>query len=1339
MKKVFKSKILKSLLGVVVFTPIISLPIARVANGNDNLQVTTSLNANTTTNSNSRVKSDATTWSTNNNTVSSTPNYAVNKMLDNSGNLQFDSTRQDVAFDPDNMTSFAALTSSTEGGEVDQITKYMMTNQSQIDKDDKTETKYAGSTQWIVKKSDLATKVGITDATKTSLSSILYSNGGTYVSKALFVILHSTDATNPGSFVFKIKWENDGGTSSNMNDKTQNAGDYKLAAYLSSTVKYNYMSLENGSNNLVQFYELKDLNTTNTSTGNFEINYIKLGLDSLTNGTTAQTGGKYTIATSVLNGKYDTASTYKPIFSYKNTSIGEYSYIVYQADTYTETNKDKFVLTMHLPYVEQSSTATSNITDTNLISNVDISTLGFNANDKVAVTTNLYGSQYIDLMFSKKQNGTETGNYGYIKIDMNSRSGTTYKATQVLNPNTTNAYIKSFTRRYSTTNQALGYYVLDSNDRAYMFDTNMQNPQLLYDFKNSAINFGNGIPRIVTTFGNASWFAQASDSTFVMFSGSTMVGQWDSLASKQTLELPAIVSLKAQSDIDPSIIYKKVKTDGQNSYDATFTNYLNGDTAYKDFLDITFQDPRLTLTPSISVEASAFVDSADKKYSVTLTFKQKLRMVDYSGNVTEQTSVQPVVLATQTYIFNNASSTLHFASEKYTSNGQQLTYGSIPQFIKNKLPSEITTDEIRNYLIVSTNLDIKDNYIRRLKINDTNGSMSISVTIPYAWIDNKLETNYSKSWDFTEGTFASNPLGNTGSVTAMDEAYLNKAENASKKSSLEAKYGAVLASSVSQEEMLNSFVSFGNAFNQESNFEGGNPVITPKDEWIVNIIPYDKEGYASIDLTIPKIANLKNVRLQFDTPKVFLKNANANANIFFSFKSNTSLTNETIIKSDVKASEVAESLTTGDSSGRDAVVENLRDFANFSDYFANYIINGTINVDATGDDNYGSLKIVLKVADESDKKLPGFSSSTLEANYIGYSKSTTLTADSVQMKTSLTGINDKLAIEVTKDELLNTYNIFDGTNQQTRDKITADSITLTPSTVNGTLLVSVTIENYVENGTIIPTKTFNVLYSGFKTSKEPNDMIVFKSFLQLQNENPNSPQSAMTPSGIIKSLESNNNLQKLQYLSNISTQLLNELSNEDITIILTANDATGILTVNATVNMNGTTVAFTSEIECYDNGTLTPVINMIQDTSNDNNLTLLRTKLPSEVTEQDVANLITFSNVSNSYLKKTTLTADDASGTLGVTVSVETSDGTQLASSSQTYTQFQTYIPINEGTQWWVVAVSTIIPIVVLSIPIIVFGIVQERKNMKRIARRLERTLDEKYHKDREMYRKRRY
>lgn len=1352
MKKVFKNKLLKILLSstialpVVVALPSIIIPKTNIENSNI---------INSSLNSTQQTKSMNFDWTDPPSSSEST--YSFDN-TENSSNYSLDSPMQNKTIDETN-SSFATISSSNAStNKKDHIAKFWLNSVTQTKQDSNNTSKNVqtvsipGERQWLVKLSDLGSKIGVSDTTKLEITSLIYSAGGEIKSKALFVIVHSSDTTTAGSFLFQIKYEDDVKEDSL---KAKSAGSYRLAKRLSSSSsdKYNFGTIDSSSTHTMFLYKIPNISSSSSS--DQLISYLQLG-DSNFGSDGIETSKNIKIEQSNISSNFASSKTYKPIFVYRSSSLGGSTYIFYQIEKYDENQKDKSLVSIKVNLSSNSSSGNEITVNSNDFKKIQFYNSNEFTNDKPFNTTFLeQNSSTFELFFtqkeSKKENSTQRVTFDF---DFSSSKTYTTNLFENLALNKTNYLIDVKKIYINQTSNVDGYVFLDNNNKVYKLDRDFNNAKLIYDFNASTYDLGN-IKKFFTVPGNGSWFAQKNDSKLVQFSDGTLIGQLDTIYNDNSYELPMNVSLISQDALDPSVSYKKL-SNGSSDYDSSFKNFLNSPDAYKSFLNVNFQDPRFNQNPQIKVvpksgnfnSYSSDVQEnplSSKKYEIELQFKQTLRQIDKSGQITNNT--KEITIASQKYVFNNAQGKVTFAKSKDGESSFE-----VPSFIKNKLPTEITKEEVENYLVKYEN-------VSNVKVlsnpDNSKGQLTINVSVPYMWDGSELKTNQNFSKVYTE-FFQSDKFGNAAKVTQYDDDYFSYIDNAENKNeyeknkrqtlltTLKSKYSSVLPSSLSIKEMLDSFAEYGPAFKQQSNIDDGLIELPRLQD--ISIIPYDTEGYANINITFPKIDSKTNVKVSFNTPKIFLKNKLAGTNVFFKFKDEKDAVSLTASDSSklnfgsLNPSVVASKLNSGSNSDKSIVVSYLKNFAEFGNYFDKSIIDGDTIVLATGNDSYGSLKITVADKDGS-VLLPGYGKNSIEDIFTGFKKNnaTTLTNDNFSFN-ELLNISNISPLDVNAN-YLRTNNAFNFNSVSgTSEKLKDSNIKLIPSTISGTLQVTVSLENYVENNMVVPYKSFTKIYSGFRKSKDSVDMVVWKSITEINNDNPG--YSNNRPSVIINTVnDSGNNksdLEKLKIFSNISNDLEKSIkeNNGSVSIIMSPDDSRGILNISASITINGQLTALNTSISGFANdGTLassvvfdSPEIKQALSDFQKNN------RIPSSITQEEASKLYVLKNASW-YSKDVTLVPDDAKGTLMISVMILDKDGNQILEKPSTneFLGFAKFIPTDTGTNWGIVAASIIIPAIIFIIPIIVIGIYQERIQMRKIAKTLDRRLNEEYKKNKKI------
>ncbi|MDE5553234.1 MAG: hypothetical protein K2I67_01660, partial [Malacoplasma sp.] len=296
------------------------------------------------------------------------------------------------------------------------------------------------------------------------------------------------------------------------------------------------------------------------------------------------------------------------------------------------------------------------------------------------------------------------------------------------------------------------------------------------------------------------------------------------------------------------------------------------------------------------------------------------------------------------------------------------------------------------------------------------------------------------------------------------------------------------------------------------------------------------------------------------------------------------------------------------------------------------------------------------------------------------------------------------------------------------------SITLTPSNSTGTLGVAITFDNWVETQgsttTQIPKKTFSATLKGFVKTGTQNNMLVWKSIDSISSQ-----LTSNTPSNVISALANQSNLTLLQNFANISYDLLTKLNDNNVSVYLVPDNQTGSLKISATLSVDGAVQSFSTTVSGFkSSSSLDPNVVIVPDSqTNASLLASIKEKIPSEVTIADLISLYSLSNYdSSSWKLSITLEPDDATGILTVSYKFDSllSPGYSTTPQTITYSGLKTYIPDDAGTNWIIVAVSIIVPLIVFITPIFIFGYVQTRKDMKKIARRLDRRLEEERKKE---------
>lgn len=1290
--------------------------------------------------------------------ASTTASYVTPAGIKNDGTFDLANMPAQYKAVDDSNSGFAILTSDTQytsatgSYNLDEITKYDTTS---VTGDSGTITKAAGTVDWVITKTDLQVALGGTTlGNNMKIAAIMYSSGGYQEFKSLFAIVN----TDTQSLLFRIYW-----TSQTIGGVSHTGGEVQFVQDLhpnagSTLIQYNSLALESPSTHTIQVMQLPSAISSLTS--NITINYGTVSSSTFTNANgagTAFVNQTLQMSSTDLQANFASGVTYHPTFVQKvNASV----FVIFSAETYTDADASKAVVMIN-PTI---SSNTASFTSANYNS-ISLANSGFNANSTYKVNVLSTSTTSFNLVVSDSSSSS-TGNLVTASLNLNNFSAavTTNTVQDVVLKTTAtgglaNSFISEVSPVYTINSSNISYYIgLTSDNLAIELDTSFNYVTTLYDFNKSSIANMGKIWNIYTKSGDSNWYAQMTDGTFAEFTDSTFIGQWDTILQNESQELPVNISILEQSQISSTILYQKVANDQNNGYDSTFTTFLSSATAYENFLTINFQDPRLNgQLPDIRVIASSFSAPTDgsKTYSVTLTFQQNLREIDANGNVeTTSQTTNLITLGSKTYTFNNNIGTITpatgYIDQSSTDKTPVDTDVIMPTYVTSMMPSQVaqlinqdTSDNklgADNYAVVNNIVQIEnaDGASFYASGSDSTGVLTLTVSVPAFWTSSgstaTLNTPYSKTYVFGTSTtpyFNFNPFGSDAatSVTEKDATYFSDTSNASDVASLESKYSTILPSNADPMDLFNDFFVLGSAFTNESNLSSGSIVMPTSDN--IQVIPFDSQGYAYISVTFPKIGNQQDVRYSFQTPAIFLKDQFAKSSTYFVWNdsnvANMQLNGTSL--STTKASSIANMINQS-STSPSSLDGILKTFASYSNNFLNLFSSVT----ATADDTFGMLTIQATLSQDAINA--GYSQNDFVTSFSGFQQSGTSTSQATSFSFSTIDSSNSIfsmsPSQVTAADLINAGNIT------LPSGYSADQmnyyVTLTPSNSTGTLGVAITFDNWVEtqNGatTQIPKKTFTETLKGFVKSGIQNSMLVWKSIDDISSQ-----LTSITPSNVITTLSTQSGLTLLQNFANISYDLSTKLNDNNVNVYLIPDNDTGSLTVSTTLNINGAVQSFSTTISGFkSSSSLDPNVVIVPDTqSNASLLAAIKQKLPSQVTIADLTSLYSLSNYDSSNWKLSiTLEPDDATGMLTVSYKFDSLQSSGYSTSPQTitYSGLKTYVPDNKGTNWGVVAACIIVPLVVFITPIFIFGYVQTRRDMKKIARRLDRRLEEERKKE---------
>ncbi|MEG2198351.1 MAG: lipoprotein 17-related variable surface protein [Malacoplasma sp.] len=1303
---------------------------------NNNTTLSTEISSNKIMRNSSKATTGA--WQTNSNTASTT-NNVIDQNLSSSNKYDFENLPlQNYAADF-SYTGFAMFTSSTTAnGNFDQITKFA--TQSQLKNFGSTDLITPGNVQWIVKSQDLATILSV-QANQIQLKSMLYSPGGFGAHPSLFVLANCTEASKIGSYVFRIMWNAASGPIGS--ETTPPApGDYKLFQKISTDNNYfNFLSLESPSTNTIQVLRAPKVTTLSS-----DLNIIFKTISeasSLTPDTPPAATYTYTIPTALLATNISVNSVAR-FFWRLNSDM----FVFYQDSTATSTSATTSGTWIKLAPLFNVNTLT--ITQEDILP-LDLSTYytsGIFSNNTTTPLiynlVNISSDSYRLLISQSTTASVATGASKFVSISFSLStllSSTNPPVPSVHDVIGTNIYFKNVEKMYGGANNAniVSYLALDSLDRVVKLDKNFSNPKIIYNFKQASLNLGN-IPIIYTKVGDSSWYALMSDTKFVQFLDSNLIGRWDQIASSTSLELAVNFDILNYDKIKPIVIYQKIANDEGNGYSTEFNQYLGNSTSYNDFMNITFVDPRLGGgLPNITVTPSAFSSQSSREYNITLTFKQTLRQLNPDGSIDTTGTSSEYTLFSQAYKFINAEGNVYGATGS-TGSGSNApsTPFEAPSFLKNKFPSEITDADIRQYLIKYSNVP---NFIISKNPSDLYGILDITINVPIMWKSNGVGSYFivqNELITFGFGNqqqpfFKSNPLfGQNTSTTVIDENYINVDANLINKLTL--KYSATLPSAVSFSNIVNDFIIFGTAFYNQSLINSGLIVLpTEKD---VTLIPLDKEGQVLVRLTIPKIGNISNKELLFYTPKLFLKDPTANESIYFSFRNNEDVLNTNFGSTNTKLSAQNPSLIAKYLNGYNnpnVVQTILNYFAIYSSYFNDLINNAAldggnaINIDAIADDVAGTLDVQIQL----QSTLPNSNIYRFERIFYGFAKSGTVPSNAPTF--SFANIpNDLLGLSPSNISIsqLENANVF---SMNDIAKSLQFTINLEPINTSGILGIKVVFYNWVESGNVTPIKEFSRYYSGFRISKEPVSMIAWKSFKEIDEK-----YRTVFPTFVVNSIKSNEptNLGQLLQFANISESIQLYLRSNDskLSVNYIPNDSDGTISIIATLNgyLTPTNVVV---LENKISGFNYIYVNTPISFESENSLKMqsLKSKLPSDISDDEVSSLyqITYLDDSPTLEPSINIIKNNINGTLSV--AIELKDPTTNAikqTNSIVYSGFSTLQPQKSTVDYLTLALVVVIPMILLIPPIIFISYFKNKKEIKRVSELLDKRLTDTEKKD---------
>lgn len=1211
------------------------------------------------------------------------------------GDVDFSTPRQYSAFNSDN-TKYAILnssdTSTTSGtsSSFDQMTLYDMSN---------------GSVKWTKKVSDLNDTAIVTKTNLTSgkFLAITYLQGFgsrkdmilTLVSANSKLYLTGLDLSNGNqNFIFEIQ-------NSAVNKQTSQSNT-QYFVFVNNFIDANIQIVK------IDYSSTQQVPSTQPSLKLSFANIVGINHQRAIN-FTETTISNNIMSTMFQSKDYVVSSYYRD--SYNN-------YFVFQQNIKNNINSqahDNFAILLK---VGKNQTA-NDITTSNFMSlsiTAEQAKLFSNSNKPLVVNIQQYNENENFIIFSQDESGIS-------KNDSNSQNKQTYLIGKYSNNNFGNSTsinfssiesqydgnIVSMTPLYSNQGDISGFLALNNKNKALRFSNDFTTVQLYHDLSKvgGTSTNGNKFYNIFTRFGDPNWYAQESNGEFYQFSAANYIGKLsDSSTSRD--EIIAGFTFKEQEKVPTSITFKNVNDTNFDSYISTYA---------KEFLNIESFDPVFG-DPIISAKNITKEKIGDtNNYYVTIGFYQTLR------NTGRVNGTNDVLLGYQTYIFTNSPSTVSIKDKS-----------QIPTSITQKKPSDVTKDEVEQILNISNCGD----YELGLQPNDAFGTLTVNITSKYVWIAGELKVDYRQS--ITIGSpespyFMIDLLnGLSSNVEFVTDKYLDN--HAELKSALQIRYGTMLPSEVSATQILSDFVILGDAF-----FDGrliNQGIITPPSAENVQLTPADNEGYLYVTVTIPKVGEKRNLTYSFKTAEIFRKSATASQNAFIIFKDNETVLDQEIVVSN-QTYKLQSYLPSNISSQLQTEKTWLLYFANISNYILNMIYTEDPNPDASlyvnANDGLGQLTVGIKF----NKPVDGLNGNIFEKTFTGFTSQGATGQPAPNNfptfqwgKIDNNAFNGKTPSDITVATIEGlSSSLFEGngtTNSLKRD------IIVTPLNASAAVLVEVTYYNWWEERQIegenrailLPKKSFTtILTNGLRSAKESINTIVWKSFDELDA---NITSSTANNAIATISASAATDLEKLKQVANVSQALEKELSKEEsnLAISITANNALGYIEIFARFDINGEAQSFGTKISGFSLESSNYIVTLANTT--DKKVDELKTKLPSELTDEEIGSLINV-QLGNNLTKKITTNFDDLKGTLTVTIQLfDTSTGIAVEATpavTRTYYGFKTNVPEYKGTNYVIVSVSIVLPIVILLTPILYIVLYKNKKDIKKFSKVLDKRLSQ--------------
>lgn len=922
----------------------------------------------------------------------------------------------------------------------------------------------------------------------------------------------------------------------------------------------------------------------------------------------------------------------------------------------------------------------------------------------------------ITLSIKNGQQTSESTNILNLIVDNENISSLKTQQFISINNQAKNLDLKETVPLYGENNQIIGYISLfkngtPSNSKIIYFSNDFTSSEIYYDSSNSTPK-SNDFQKIITRKNDRNWYGLDNNGKIHQFSGKNYIGELTNSSSSRE-EIIASISFKNEFELN-SLLRVQKATDSNS-----LTTFLN---AYaKDFINVESYDSAFG-EPIFSVEVKSINEiSGSQNKNVLLEFSQHLR-TNNNGNINQ--SNKEVILGVRLYEFVNDNVQINIKDKT-----------NVPYSITSKLPSEVTKEDLKWLVDVKNGLDYKVS----LDPNDIFGTLTLNFTFPHVWVNGKLVQNYKHS--ITIGS-PENPYfkidilnGLSGKVDLVTDDYLS--DDTTLKNELSIKYNSTLPSQVTPKDILSDFLKFGSAFSDMQLLNQG--LIEKPTEDDVSIVPVDTEGYAFVNVTIPKIADRTNVLFSFKTAKVFDISLTSHQNSFILFKDNKKVLETEIQISSNQIEKLGSYLPSTIATQIQTDAKWLLYFTDISYYILNMIYGNDKKAELLVEINDGLGQITISIV--FTDQIPGMDGKSFSKTFTGFATQGSSGAPSQESsyptfnwgEIDSNTFNGKIPSDITVQtiqEISSQLFVMNGPANGLKN-----TINVTPLSASGAVQVDITFHDWWEKrklddtATAVPVllkekKFSTILTHGLRSSKESIDTIVWKSYEELD-----ASIKASTAENALLTIESSgsDSLSKLLQVANVSQSLQNEVQKEGnkLDLSITANNDLGTLSVYALFRINGTTQSFGTTISGFTLQSTNYSVSLASNTST--TVEKLREFLPSELSDEQIGSLITV-DIGKDLTKKVETNFDDMKGTLNVRVSLLSKNGNGNSATptiERTYTGFKTNIPKYKGTNFLIVGLSIIIPILLLLPPILLIVFYFNRRDVKKFNKLLESRLSE--------------